>query len=295
MKYSFIAAERDTESPQYSVTFMCDVLKVRRQGYYEWLDRETTQQQRHDETVTQKIVAIMDRHRHRLGTRRVRHQLARLGERVSHKRVHRLMQAAGLQCRHPRRRRTTTSRPTEQGELADLVQRDFTAEAPDEKWVGDITYLATGEGWAYLATVLDCYSRKIVGWRLDTHLRAELATDALGDAISRRNPNRIIFHADRGCQYTSHVFRRFCRNNDIRPSVGATGVCFDNSVAESFFATLKKELVHGRSWSTVSELRTAVFQFIEGYYNRHRPHSMMNYRTPEEQEDEFAKLALTTA
>lgn len=198
MKYSFIAAERDTESPQCTVTFMCNVLDVRRQGYYEWLGKETTQQQRRDTSLTEKIVSIMDRHRHRLGTRRVRNQLARLGEQVPHKRVHRLMQDAGLRCRHPRRRRTTTSDPTEQGELADLVQRDFTAKSPDEKWVGDITYLATGEGWMYLATVLDCYSRKIVGWRVDTHLRTELVTEALADAMTHRTSNGTIFHSDRG-------------------------------------------------------------------------------------------------
>ncbi len=245
MKYACIAAEREKDPPQYTVTFMCRMLNVRRQGYYEWLAKESTQQQRRDETLTDKITAIMQRHRHRLGTRRVRDQLARLGEAVSHKRVHRLMQAAGLQCRHPRRRRASAGQDGEQSTLADLVGRDFTATAPDEKWVGDITYLATDDGWAYLATVLDCYSRKIVGWRLDTHLRAELATDALGDAIARRNPDDTIFHSDRGCQYTSHIFRGFCRFHGIRPSVGATGVCFDNSVAESFFATLKKELIHG--------------------------------------------------
>ena len=295
MKYSFIAAEREKESPQCTVTFMCNVLQVRRQGYYEWLDKQTNQRQRHDETLTEKIVAIMDRHRHRLGTRRVRNQLARLGERVSHKRVHRLMQAAGLQCRRRRRRSRSSPQEEQATTLTDLVQRDFTAESPDEKWVGDITYLPTDEGWTYLATVLDCYSRKIVGWRLDTHLRTELVTDALGDAIARRDPDNTIFHSDRGCQYTSYAFREFCRDNNIRPSVGATGICFDNSVAESFFATLKGELFHGRSWSTINELRMAVFQFIEGYYNRHRPHSTINYRTPEEQEDKFAKLTLKTA
>ncbi|MBK0869903.1 IS3 family transposase, partial [Saccharopolyspora sp. HNM0986] len=254
-----------------------------------------TQQQRRDGTLTEKIRSIMQHHRHRLGTRRVRDQLARLGEQVSHKRVYRLMQAAGLRCRHPRRRRASAPQDGEQSALVDLVGRDFTAEAPDEKWVGDITYLATDEGWAYLATVLDCYSRKIVGWRLDTHLRTELATESLSDAIARRNPDGTIFNSDRGCQYTSRSFRDFCRSNGIRPSVGATGSCFDNSVAESFFATLKKELIHGHHWASVSDLRVAVFQFIEGYYNRRRPHSTNNYRTPEEQEDEFAKLTLTAA
>lgn len=295
MKYSVIAAERDKEPSQYTVTFMCDMLDVRRQGYYEWLDKEPTRQQRRDETLTETITAIMERHRHRLGTRRVRNQLARLGEKVSHKRVHRLMQAAGLHCRYPRRRRGKTPQQEEQATLTDLIQRDFTAESPDEKWVGDITYLATDEGWAYVAIVLDCYSRKIVGWKLDTHLRTELVTDALGDAITRRDPSDTIFHSDRGCQYTSYAFRKYCRNNDIRPSVGATGICFDNSVAESFFATLKKELFHGHRWASINDLRIAVFQFIEGYYNRHRPHSTNHYRTPEEQENAFAKLTLTAA
>src|SRR5699024_9275944 len=213
VKYAFIAAEREKDPPQYTVTFMCAMLNVRRQGYYEWLDKVPTAQQRRDETLTEKICSIMQRHRHRLGIRRVRIQRDRLGETVSHKRVHRLMQAAGLQCRHSRRRRVRPSQQEEQSALTDLVQRDFTATAPDEKWMGDITYLNTDQGWAYLATVLDCYSRKIVGWRLDTHLRAELATDALGDAIARRNPDDTIFHSDRGCQYTSRFFRGFCRSN----------------------------------------------------------------------------------
>ncbi len=295
MTYAFIAAEREKDPPQYTVTFMCRMLNVRRQGFYEWLDRELTHQQQRDATLTEKIRHIMDRHRHRLGTRRVREQLARLGEQVSHKRVHRLMQAAGLRCRHPVRWRVTTTRADEQAGLVDHLERDFTANKPDEKWVGDITYLDTGQGWAYLATVLDCYSRKIVGWRLDTHLRTELVTGALRDAIARRQPSDTLFHSDRGSQYTSYTFRNMCTEHNIRPSVGATGICFDNSVAESFFATLKKELIHGRSWPTISELRMAMFQFIEGYYNRHRPHSTLNYRTPEEQEDEFATLTMTAA
>lgn len=295
MKYAFIAAERAQEVPQYTVTFMCRMLNVRRQGFYEWCEQTPSERQRRDETLTEKIIGIMDRHRHRVGTRRIRALLARQGERVAHKRVHRLMQVAGLRCRHPRRWPATTTRGPEQAELPDLVQRDFTAQKPDEKWVGDITYLDTGQGWAYLATVVDCYSRTVVGWRLATHLRTELVTDALHDAIARRNPEGTIFHSDRGGQYTSYTFRKMCTDKDIRPSVGATGVCFDNSVAESFFATLKKELIHGYHWGTVHELRLAIFQFIEGYYNRHRPHSTLHYRTPEEKENEFAELTQVAA
>ena len=295
VKYAFIAAQLDEDPDRYTVTFMCWMLSVRRQGFYEWQKKTPSQRQCRDETLTEKITAIMQRHRHRLGVRRVRTLLAQQGERVAHKRVHRLMRAAALRCRHPRRYRVTTTRGSDQTGMVDLVQRDFTATRPDEKWVGDITYLATETGWAYLATVLDCYSRKIVGWRLDTHLRTNLVTDALHDAITRRRPSATIFHSDRGCQYTSHTFRKLCANNSIRPSVGATGVCFDNSVAESFFATLKKELVHGHRWADVNEIHLAVFQYIEGYYNRHRPHSTVNYRTPEEHENEFAKLTLTAA
>lgn len=295
MKYEFIAAQLQAKAG-YSVAFMCRMLNVRRQGFYEWQQQKPSQRARRDETLTEKIREIMREHKQRLGVRRVRRKLARAGHRVSHKRVHRLMRAAGLRCKHPRPYKVTTVRGAEHDGLVDLVGRDFTASAPGEKWVGDITYIDTCSGWVYLATVIDCYSRKVVGWSVATHLRTDLVSDALKNALATHPPQPgVIFHSDRGCQYTSHEFRRLCHRRGVRPSVGATGVCFDNAVAESFFGTIKKELLHGQIWPDAHSVRVAVFQYIEGYYNRIRPHSTLDYRSPAEHEAEFDKLRSNAA
>jgi transposase InsO family protein len=296
VKYAFIAAQLDANAG-YSVTFMCRLLQVRRQGFYDYRHGKTVgARTRQDATLTDAIREIMAEHRNRLGVRRVRRELARAGHRVSHKRVHRLMRAADLRCRHPRRYKVTTVRGAEGAGLVDLVNRDFSASAPGQKWVGDITYIDTRAGWAYLATVIDCYSRKVVGWAVATHLRTDLVTDALTNALATHPPRpAVIFHSDRGCQYTSHQFRTLCRKHNIRPSVGATGICFDNSVAESFFATLKKECFHGAVWRDAHAVRIAAFEFIEGYYNRRRPHSTIGYRTPQEYEAEFDEIRSNAA
>ena len=179
---------------------------------------------------------------------------------------------------------------------ADLLRRDFAPTAPDLAWVGDITYVKTWTGWAFLATVIDCYSRKVVGFALAGHMRTDLIIDALRMAIVTRNPPPgVIFHADRGSQHTSDELRTFCRSNGVRPSVGRTGSCFDNAVAESFFATIKKELIHTRPWPTVDKLRSAVFEYIESYYNRLRRHSTIGYDTPIEYEKKYALTRLQAA
>jgi putative transposase len=290
VKYAFIAAQLQAKAG-YAVAFMCRMLDVRRQGFYEWRRGTVSSRKRRDALLTDKIREIMAAHRHRLGVRRVRRELARAGYRVSHKRVHRLMRAAELRCKHPRPYKVTTVRGAEHAGLVDLVNRDFTASAPGEKWVGDITYIDTCSGWAYLATVLDCYSRKVVGWAVATHLRTDLVLDALKNALATQPPRpEVIFHSDRGCQYTSHQFRKFCARNGVCPSVGATGICFDNAVAESFFATIKKECFDGQIWLDPHAVRIAAFEYIEGYYNLRRPHSTIGYRTPQEHEAEFDKL-----
>jgi transposase InsO family protein len=159
-----------------------------------------------------------------------------------------------------------------------------------------ITYIKTWQGWAYLATVIDCYSRRVVGFAIADHMRTGLIIDALRMAITHRNPPPgVIFHSDRGAQYTSDEFRTFCRNNGVRPSVGRTGICYDNAVAESFFATLKKELIHLRPWPTLVHLRTAVFEYVESYYNRRRRHSTIGYDTPIEYEQTYAPTRLQAA
>jgi transposase InsO family protein len=272
------------------------MLHVSRQGFYQWRDRPPSQRQLDDAALTERIRKIHTGHGGRVGVRRVHDELRRAGVACAHKRVHRLMRAAGLRGVHPRPYKRTTLPDRFDPRLADLVTRDFAPSAPNRTWVGDVTYIKTWAGWAFCATVIDCYSRKVVGFAVADHMRTDLIIDALRMAIIHRDPPPdVIFHSDRGAQYTSTEFRDFCRENGVRPSVGRTGICYDNAVAESFFATLKKELIHTRPWPTIDNLRTAVFEYIESYYNRRRRHSTIGYDTPIEYERKYALTRLQAA
>jgi len=199
------------------------------------------------------------------------------------------MRSQGLSGHKPRRWRvnTTHSDPTH-AVVANLLNRDFTASRPDERWVTDITYVWTDEGWYYLAAILDLYSRKVVGWALDATLSTALPMTALKMAIQRRRPRTgLMHHSDRGCQYTSFEYRTELARHGVTVSMSRTGNCWDNAVAESFFATFKNELVHSRSWSTRLQLRAAAFEYIECFYNRRRLHSSLGYKTPSEVEDNY--------
>jgi putative transposase len=275
---------------------MCRMLGVSRQGFYQWRDRPPSQRQIDDAALTERIRKIHVGHGGRVGVRRVRDELRRGGVVCSHKRVHRLMRTAGLRSVHPRPYKRTTLPDRFDPRLADLVARDFRPPAPNLTWVGDVTYIKTWAGWAFCATVIDCYSRKVVGFAVADHMRTDLIIDALRTALIHRDPPAgVIFHSDRGAQYTSSEFRDFCRDNGVRPSVGRTGICYDNAVAESFFATLKKELIHTRPWPTIDKLRAAVFEYIESYYNRRRRHSAIDYDTPTEYENKHALTRLQAA
>lgn len=275
---------------------MCRLLGVSRQGFYQWRDRPPSQHELDDTTLTARIRKIHGGHGGRVGVRRVHDELRRAGVTCSHKRVHRLMRAAGLRSVHPRPYKRTTVPDRFDPRLADLLARDFDPAGPDRAWVGDVTYIKTWTGWAYLATVIDCYSRRVVGFAVADHMRTGLIIDALRMAIIHRNPPPgVIFHSDRGAQYTSAEFRAFCHANDVRPSVGRTGICYDNAVAESFFATLKKELIHVHPWPSIDILRVAVFEYIESYYNRRRRHSTIGYDTPIEYEHKYALTRLQAA
>ena len=230
------------------------------------------------------------------GVRRMRAGLAALGHLVSHKRVHRLMQAAGLRGRHPQAWKRTTIGGDRPVAAPDLIGRDFTATRADTRWCGDVTYIKTWDGWAYLATVIDLYSRKVIGWAVAAHMRTSLVTDALGMAIAaRRPPAGVIFHSDRGCQYTSSVFDEYCTQNNIRRSLGRTGICYDNAVSESFFATYKKELIHTRPWPTLANLEKETADWIGNYYNPVRRHSTLGYLTPREYELGYRQLSQLAA
>jgi putative transposase len=275
-RYRFIAAER----AHYSVAQMCRILEVASSGYYAWRQRQPSRRAQANHALLEQIRAIHERSRCTYGAPRIHAELHDRKERVARKRVARLMRTAGLVGRPPRRfRRTTVADRDVQPE--DLVQRQFKASAPDQIWYGDITYVRTWEGWLYLAVLLDAYSRKVVGWAMADHLRTELAADALAMALKTRRPKPgLIHHTDRGVQYTSTAYGALLAAHGVRRSLGKPGTCWDNAVAESFFATLKVELLHRQSWSTRHNAMRAVFEFIAGWYNQHRLHSALGYCSP---------------
>jgi putative transposase len=289
VKYAAIAgwaAEGD-----YPVTFMCAQLEVARQGYYRWLKAGPSERERTDTELTDTIREIHRDLHGDPGVRRVWAELVVRGYRTARKRVWRLMRAAGLQGRHPRAWKRTTVAGPRPIDAPDLIGRDFTAENPNTRWCGDISYIQTVDGWAYVATVIDLHSRKVVGYAVADHMRTSLIIEALAAAlVTRRPPAGVIMHSDRGTQYTSREFADFCAANGVVRSMGRRATCFDNAVSESFFATYKKDLIHTRPWNDVTEVRQQTFLWIEGYYNRRRRHSTLGYLTPTEYELGFREL-----
>jgi transposase InsO family protein len=294
VKYAAIADwAADT---QYPVTFMCAQLEVSRSGYYRWLAQGPCQRERADAELTEQIRQIHTELHGNPGVRRVWAELVVRGYRVARKRVWRLMRAADLRGRHPRAWKRTTVAGPRPVDAPDLLGQDFTAERPDTRWCGDITYVRTVSGWAYLATVIDLHSRKVIGYAVADHLRTSLIVEALAAALVTRRPAAgVIFHSDRGCQYTSREFADFCAENGVVRSMGRRATCFDNAVAESFFATYKKELIHTRPWNNLTEVTQHTFLWIEGYYNRRRRHSTLRYLTPEEYELGFRDITQLAA
>lgn len=292
MKFAFIDAHAPKKHApvdginRFPVNYMCDRLEVSTAGYYAWRRREPSQREKDDQVLKRKITALFDYHKGRYGVRRIFAELKRGGMAVAYKRVARLMAELGLVSAHRRRRRVRTTVPGPGGHaLPDLLAGDFTAQRPNVKWYGDITYVPTWEGFAYVASVIDACTKKVVGWSVADHMRTELVIDAMDMALSSQRPHRgVIFHADRGSQYTSTKFINYCRSNGVRNSVGRTGNCYDNAAAESFWATLKKECLHRRPFDTAARVRSGVFEYIETYYNRERLHSTIGYVTPIEYE-----------
>jgi putative transposase len=278
--YRLIEAQRAS----FSVPLMCRVLGVSRSGYYDWKDRPPSKRSREDAALTERIHEIHQRSRATYGSPRVHAELRAIGIHCSRKRVARLMRKAGLKgCLRGRRKRSTTRRDGSAMPAADLVRRNFAAVAPDRLWVADITYIKTEEGFLYLSFVLDAYSRRLVGWAMATHLRTELVVEALQMAIWRRKPQTgLIHHSDQGVQYTSFFFGKRLEEAGIVPSMGSVGSAYDNAMAESFIATLKTELLYGEdsSWPTRASARTAIFEYLEGFYNRYRLHSALGYKSP---------------
>ena len=264
----------------WPIATMARLLEVSASGFYAWRGRKPSAHARSDADLLARIQAIHTRSRGTYGMPRIHAELAGQGIHVGRKRIARLMRIAGLRGVSRRRWITTTRRKPDARPAPDLVQRHFSADAPDRLWVADATYVPTGEGFLYLAVVLDVFSRRIVGWAMSSHLYTELMLRALDMALSQRRPDGVIHHSDQGCQYTSIAFGRRCREARVRPSMGTVADCFDNAMCESFFATLECELLARTRFDTHEQARRALFSFIEGWYNQHRLHSGIGYRSP---------------
>ena len=265
----------------YPVRVMCRVLGLSPSGYYAWLSRPPSARAQRDAELVVMIKKAHVENRSVYGRPRLYAELKDNGEAVGEKRVGRLMRQEGIWGVSRRRRGPkTTRRNADARPAADLVERNFTAEGPDQLWVADITYIPTWAGFLYLAVVVDAWSRRVIGWAMATHLRTELVLDALNMAVWQRRPQQVIHHSDQGTQYTSIAFGLRCREVGVRPSMGSVGDAYDNALCESFFATLECELLDLQRFPTQAEAKMAVFDFIEGFYNPRRRHSSLGQKSP---------------
>jgi putative transposase len=286
--YEFIDAEYATGENAPAVTLMCAWLEVSKSGFYDWKSRPESATAERRRKLGLIIRRIFDDSDSTYGYRRIAWQLARQGTVASPGLVRRIMRDLGLVTCQPRPWRPSTTKQGKAGPIPDLVNRDFTAEVPGQKMVGDITYIETWEGWAFLATVIDCATRKVIGWAVDDNYRTSLITSAI--RMAARNvelPEGAVFHSDRGSNYTSGEFAGVLEGLGIRQSVGRTGSCFDNALAESFNAAVKVERVHRTVYPTIRIARQDIARYIELRYNRTRLHSTLGYRTPQEVHNEY--------
>ncbi len=293
--WPFIEAEK---AEHHSVNRACELLEVSRAAYYEQRKHVPSPRALDDAELTTRIRTIHAGSKGTYGAPRIHAQLRRDGVHCGKKRVARLLVQAGLAGRCPRRwRKTTIADPGAEARAVDLIKRVFGPDVKlDTRWCGDVTYIRTWEGWAYLATVIDLASRRVVGRALADHMRTDLVADALRMAcIQRRPPAGVIFHSDRGCQYTSGDYAALAAELGVTLSLGRKGQCWDNAVSESWFATFKNELIYTRPWPTLAALRTATFEFIEGWYNTRRLHSSLGYRSPADYEATIQQSAARAA
>lgn len=277
MKYLFM----DRYGSGFTVRKMCRVLSVSRSGYYSYLRRGLSQRHEESRSLLTKIHEIWEASRKVYGSPRVTAELRAQGYRCGENRIARLMRHNGIASVTRKRFKITTSSDHTLPVAEDLVGRDFAAPAPNRLWVSDITYIWTWEGWLYLAAVMDVFNREIVGWTLYRRMTKELVANALLKALEKRDPEPgLIFHSDRGSQYASHRVRRILRAWQVKQSMSSRGDCFDNAIMESFFSSLKKELVHLRTFHSRAQANSSVFDYIEIFYNRQRRHSALNHKTP---------------
>lgn len=278
MKYAFIEAHRD----EFPLSMMCRVLKVSKSGFFDWKNRVPSKAERHKDVLVRKIEQIHMGSRRTYGSPRVHQVLKGQGEKCSKSTVERLMRENGIRSKVRRKFRVTTDSNHKLPVAPNLVQRDFSAAAPNKLWVTDITYLWTMEGWLYLAAIIDVFSRKVVGWSIQDRLTLPLALQALDMAVSRQKPGPgLVHHSDRGCQYAAHEYRAELRRHGIICSMSRRGQCWDNALAESFFHSLKTEHVYHERFVTKTEAKSSVFEWIEVFYNRQRIHSAIGFTSPE--------------
>ena len=265
---------------EFRIATMARVLGVSPSGYYAWRKRERSAREQSDEALSARVREIHQRSRRTYGAPRIHAELAAEGTQVSRKRVARVMREAGLCGVSRRKGPRTTRRDPEARPAPDLVERRFDADGPDRLWVADITYVPSAAGFVYLAVVLDVFSRRVVGWAMANHLRTELVLAALDMALGQRHPASVIHHSDQGCQYTSLAFGERCRHAGVVPSMGSVGDCYDNAMAESFFASLECELLDRVRFDDHRHAQRELFSYIEGWYNPHRRHQGLGYRSP---------------
>lgn len=293
MRYSFISDHAsEFHASEFKVLSMCRVLEVSRSGYYAWRVRREcgpSKRARVDQDLTVRIRAVHRKSRKRYGSPRVHRELKNQGIHVGEKRVARVMRANGIRAKQTRKFHVTTTDSSHAHPIAEnVLDRKFSVAdiiAPNRVWASDITYIPTTEGWLYLAVILDLFSRRVVGWSMKHTMERLLTLDALRMALSQRTPGLgVLHHSDRGSQYACGDYRELLRQNGMTCSMSRKGDCWDNAVAESFFATLKKELVNDAAWQTREEARAALFEYIEVWYNRVRRHSSIDYLSPADYE-----------
>jgi len=284
MRFEFIYAEK----ARHSITALCRVLRVSRSGYFAWAARPQSQRAKEEHILRAKVRASHEASRGTYGSPRVQADLRDDGFDVSRKRVARLMREEGLRGRSKKGFQRTTDSNHQLGVASNILERKFDVTAPDTAWVTDITSVHTWAGWLYVAVIVDLFSRRVVGWAADDHMRTELVLDALHMALGRRRPDDgLLHHSDRGSQYASRDYRRELDERGVVCSMSRKANCWDNAVAESFFATIKKELIYRRPWPTRASARNAIADYIEMFYNPHRRHSALGYISPAEAERRY--------
>jgi putative transposase len=288
VKYAFMKENQEI----FKIRRMCHVFSVSSSGYYDWCRRGKSQHQLEDERLESDIKSFFEEGRKTYGTRRIKDDFAAQGEQISRPRIARLMKKQGLVVKTKKKFKNTTDSNHERPVAENLLNREFSVEAPNQVYTGDITYIWTDEGWLYLAVVLDLFSRQVVGWSMSARMKAQLVVSAMTMACERRSPDKgLMFHSDRGSQYASAKYQKLLEDREFVCSMSRKGNCWDNAPSESFFRTLKTELVHHYRFRTRQEAMDAIFEYIEVFYNRQRKHSTLGYINPTAYEQAFYEVA----